>query len=264
MGKSKKRKSKKGSGAKPKQKKKASSEANPSGSGTTDDADKQTSEPSDPATDVPIARVVTGKDRWDAEEANEGKSPLLAEDSKSEPDVVPTGIAATVEKLDKLLGKVELVFVAFFVVALTFVGVYQFVMVTLLKGNVDWADEMIRFLVFFTAMSAAALAAQQRRMMAIDIIPRLLKPKVRAASKIVLALFVVFVCVLLIWAGLLNRASEMKNDAVVSHALSVHNAMLALPIGAALIGLHFLFQAIIDGSYLLRGIAPPEPEMSVH
>ncbi len=228
----------------------------------------------------PIAKIFPpGKKTWDADEQGAGSSVLLAKklakklpeklpeketttEGHSEPAPGPIGLAAMVLRLDQSLAKIELAFVSIFVVALVLIGVYQFAITTVLKGRVDWADEMIRFLVFFTAMSAAALAAQQRRMMAIDFVPRLLSAKKRTIVRILLALFVVFICALLVWAGWLNRESQLLTEQSSDHIISIPDAMLAFPLGIGLIGVHFLFQAIIDGSFLLRRLTPPEPEMS--
>lgn len=183
---------------------------------------------------------------------------------KAAPPAAPPGLMGSLHRLDEALGRVEVAAAAFFAIALALVGTYQFIRVTVLKGQLEWADDMIRYLVFFTAMSAAAFAAQQRKMMAIDYLPRKLSPKVRAYTRIIIAVFVVVVCGLLVYAGWLNRASEMKKQLTGSHIIKPSTAMLALPIGTGLIGLHFLFQAILDGSYLLRGKLPPEPEAAAH
>ena len=195
--------------------------------------------------------------------ATSGADDVAAKSAPQEPEP-PPGFAGLLYRIDAALGQVELIAAALFVAGLTLVAVTQFAVITIFNGKLAWADEMIRFLVFFSAMSAATVAAQQRRMMAIDIVPRLISPKARTILRVVLALFVVFICVLLVYAGWENRLSELKKQQPVTHMISVPDAMLALPIGAALIGLHFLFQAIIDGSYLLHGQIPPETEAVVH
>lgn len=171
--------------------------------------------------------------------------------------------AMVLARVDALLGKLELAVVSASLVLLVSVAVYQFIAVSLLHQRADWTDELIRYSVFFTAMSAAALAAQQKKMMAIDVVPRLLSVRTRAYSRILIALFVAFACYLLFRGGMMNR-DEMAKLQETYHFIDPTVGVLALPIGAALIGVHFLIHAVIDITYLAKGRTPPEPRPAVH
>jgi TRAP-type C4-dicarboxylate transport system permease small subunit len=173
------------------------------------------------------------------------------------------GPAAVLGRIDAALGKAELMVVSISLVLLVAVAVYQFIAVNLLNQRADWTDELIRYSVFFTAMSAAALAAQQKKMMAIDVVPRLLSPRTRAYSRILIALFVAFACYLLFQGGMMNR-DEMAKLTENYHIIDPTLGVLALPIGAALIGVHFLIHAVIEINYLAQGRTPPEPRPVVH
>jgi TRAP-type C4-dicarboxylate transport system permease small subunit len=179
------------------------------------------------------------------------------------PHAQPAGVLG-LRRIDEWVGKLELVAVSIFLASLIGVAVYQFIASKLLGQNKNWPFEVIRYSVFFVAMSAAALAAQQKKMMAIDFVPRLMKPKTRVISRIIIALVVVFVCYLFIRGGLMVRDSIAKTTEHYDVVNPVTGA-LALPIGAALIGFHFLIHAVIDMIYLHAKQMPPDDErISVH
>jgi TRAP-type C4-dicarboxylate transport system permease small subunit len=94
--------------------------------------------------------------------------------------------------------------------------------------------------------------------------PRLMKPKTRIISRIIIALLVTFVCYLFIRGGLMVRESIAKTTEHYDVVSPVTGA-LALPIGAGLIGFHFLLHAVVDMIYLGAGQMPPDDQgISVH
>lgn len=199
----------------------------------------------------------------ESSEEKQGEGADLPEARASDPGEPPGGLILALTRVDNLVGKIEIALVAASLALLVGVAVFQFVAVNLLSMKADWADELVRYSVFFTAMSAAALAAQQKKMMAIDVVPRLLKPKVRAITRVGIAAIVVFACYLLFRGGLMVRASIIKTPAPYRF-ISGANGVLALPIGAALIGFHFFVQAVIEAAYLAAGQLPPSERLSVH
>ena len=167
----------------------------------------------------------------------------------------------------RLIGRgvsgVEYVLVTLFLAALIGVGTYQAVSSYLFQVHEKWPFEMIRYMVFFIAMTGAALAAERQRMITMDFFNRMLSPRGRTAMRVVVAGLVLLVCVLLVKGGLLVRDSIGQRE---PHEL-IHprTGILVLPIGAAVIGFHYLLHALIDIIYLSKGQATPEPkELQVH
>jgi TRAP-type C4-dicarboxylate transport system permease small subunit len=119
-------------------------------------------------------------------------------------------------------------------------------------------------MVFFIAMGGAALAAQRLRMIGMDVLSRFFSRRTRALVRLLHTVLVLFICYLVVTAGLKVRAGEAahKDDYVF---ISRQLALLALPVGTGLIGFHYLLHSLIDLSYLLRGREPPEEaEMPLH
>ncbi len=162
-----------------------------------------------------------------------------------------------VASVDNAIGFVEHGFIALSLFGLMGVGTYQFVSGHFFDANDTWPFEVLRYLVFFCAMGGAALSAQKGRMISMDFLSRKLAPKKRIILRIFIAGFVIFACVLLYKGGMYVREAAAGEEYEV---LSPSLALLALPIGAALIGVHYLLHAISDTMYLAAGLLPPEEE----
>lgn len=174
----------------------------------------------------------------------------------SEPEPGPV---AALRKLDRAVGTAEHAVAAAALAVLVGAGLWQSFASHVLDWHATWPYELIRYSVFFVAMSGAALAAQRGRMFSMDFVSNLLGTRTRLGVQIVIALFVIFACVLLCIGGLEVRRS----------ALAVHETydiippglgLLALPVGAALIAVHYALHGVIDAFYLITRQTPPADE----
>ena len=185
---------------------------------------------------------------------------MSKEPSKTSPppgNATPPNLVGTITGVDNAIGVAEHAFVALSLFGLMGVGTYQFLSTRFLGANDTWPFEALRYLVFFCAMGGASLSAQKGRMISMDFVARKLAPKKRVILRMLVAGFVIFACVLLYKGGMYVRASAKGEEyEVISPSL----ALLALPIGAGLIGVHYLLHAIIDGLYLSAGLIPPEED----
>ena len=165
----------------------------------------------------------------------------------------PPGVAA-LEAIDGALGLVEKILLVGFLVVLIAIGASQAI-VTQFGKSWMWSEEVICYSVFFIAMTGAALSAQTSQLIAMDFLTRLLPPDRRALLRVLLQLFTVVVCALFVVGGMgLRQAASDESGHVIPPELG----LLALPIGAALIGLHVFLHVAVDLLYLLRGRTPPE------
>jgi TRAP-type C4-dicarboxylate transport system permease small subunit len=74
--------------------------------------------------------------------------------------------------------------------------------------------------------------------------------------RIVITVFVVFTCYLLFKGGMFVSKSAGAHYEV----FNPKKALLVLPIGAALIAVHYILHALTDALYLSAGLIPPEEE----
>jgi TRAP-type C4-dicarboxylate transport system permease small subunit len=172
-------------------------------------------------------------------------------------------VAQAVRRLDDELGRLEIAVVGLALLLLVGVGLYQSIAAHLFDKNDPWPYEVIRYSVFFVAMAGAALASQRSRLINLDVITRMLSPRNRAVLRIGTSLVALGTCVLLFKGGLDVRNLPAQ-QAVEYDIIPAPMALLALPLGALLVGVHLLLHALIDVSYLVNGQVAPETEQKVH
>lgn len=178
-------------------------------------------------------------------------------------DAEASGPVAALVSFDGLIGRFEQGLVALFLALLIGIGAYQALVGIVLGNKPAWADEYLRFMVFFVAMSGAALAAQQKKLIAMDIVSRLAPPRVRLFIKIATALFSVAACAWLALAANELRASALSNEAGEGF-ITQYDAMLALPLALWLIVFHLVVSIAVMVQHLVRGTLPVEEAPSGH
>lgn len=199
----------------------------------------------------------SGGDKGEGKEAGKGDDSPETESKSS-----PAESSETPELIGKLvfidtaLGYLEQTFLMVVLFSLIGVGTYQFVASHIFEINSLWPFEALRNLVFLIAMGGATLSAQKGRMISMDFLARKLAPKRRVILRIVIACFVVFACILLYKGGMYVRNAASAHYEIINP----RTALLALPVGAALIGVHYTLHALADLLYLANGQIPPEEE----
>jgi TRAP-type C4-dicarboxylate transport system permease small subunit len=174
-------------------------------------------------------------------------------------------LAAVVRSSDEMLGKFEQVVL----VTLLFSVMMVAVIATLSDKIADahpfghFKDDAIRGGTFAMALIGAAFAMHQGRHLSMDLISRRLAPRARLFLKIVLALFTIFIVLLMIRSGFhtIVKEAEFKAD---DKLITPMRLAYLVPIGGALIIVHTLLHTIIDLNYIFRGKTPPEKMRTGH
>jgi TRAP-type C4-dicarboxylate transport system permease small subunit len=171
--------------------------------------------------------------------------------------------AQVLRRLNDLVGTVETGVLVILVAVLVGGAVYQVLAEQVLDRRETWPYELIRYGVFFVAMSGAALAAQRQGMFHMDLVTRLFPARMRSALRILTALLVIAMCGLVISSGLdLRRGSYQLNEGF--EVISTAHGYVALVIAFGLIGLHYALHAAIEVVYLANHRLPPEPPHGGH
>jgi TRAP-type C4-dicarboxylate transport system permease small subunit len=119
-----------------------------------------------------------------------------------------------------------------------------------------WGETLLRHLVLWVGFLGASVAACEERQFAMDALPRALGPRAKAAAGLLCHLFTVAVC-----AGLLNAAigffkEEWANPSalftVLGHDVPTWAFETIIPIGFALLGVHYLIKAALSGADLRK------------
>jgi len=175
---------------------------------------------------------------------------------RPEPDDI-----AMIRAVDRAVGVVEVALLCLFLATLIGVAVFNFIANHLLDHNPTWTDELIRYSVFFTAWTGAALAAQTDQLLNMDVITRLVRPMTRVTIRIFTRALTLVACGFLVWGGFKVRGIVAGEDYEV---ISKGTVALAFPVGALLVGFHVFLHLIIDILYLVRRQEPPEAHVSLH
>jgi TRAP-type C4-dicarboxylate transport system permease small subunit len=205
--------------------------------------------------DIPVTR------KQDAIEPEPRASVLDLKAPITYPDDGP--LSAKVRKVDNMIGVAEQVVLVTILIAVVLTGASHALLDRFFHIHVPFKDDVIRAGTFAIAMLAGPFATNQAKHHSMDLISRRLSPRARLFLKVLLALFVIFMVILLIRSGLHNITNEEQfaaEDKIISR---VRIAWL-IPIGGFLIILHTVLHTIIDVDYILRKKTPPEKMRSGH
>lgn len=177
-------------------------------------------------------------------------------------DTPDPGWVQALLKVDRGAGLVEQSLLVLFLGALIGIGAYQAIGRNVFNSSPVWTFEVLRYSVFFIAMTGAALSAHTKQVIRMDVLTRILSPKGRSYARIATALFTIFICFFLAYSGMKLRGAllDEKDYEIIRPATGV----LALPIGMMLIAFHMLVQIIVYGAALARGEVPREDRPAVH
>jgi len=203
----------------------------------------------------------------DSEESN--KSEDVESDSPGQ-DVDPNApaLVKTLRKVDGYIGVGELALLCLFLVIMIGSGVWE-TYAFFTKTNEAKPAELIKFSVFFGALTGAALAAQRGQMISMDIISRLLSPKTRAWVRVVTTIFTVAMCFYMVKKGWqvydVKAAEAGKKGAEHYYYFNQAHGALAVALAGVMLAFHFTLHTVVDVAYLATGKVPPEDdEVKVH
>lgn len=168
----------------------------------------------------------------------------------------------TLLRIDRGVGLAEQILLCVFLAVLIGVGAYQAIGRNFFNKSPVWSFEVLRYSVFFIAMTGAALSAHTKQVIRMDVLTRVLSPRGRAYTRIGTAVFTILVCLFFAYAGWTLREAllDEKEFSVIRPSTGV----LAIPIGGLLIAFHMLVQAVEMTTALARGELPAEDEQAVH
>jgi TRAP-type C4-dicarboxylate transport system permease small subunit len=171
--------------------------------------------------------------------------------------------AQMLRRLNDMVGTLETAVLVLLVAVLVGGAVYQVLADKVLDQRETWPYELIRYSVFFVAMTGAALASQRQGMFHMDLVTRLFPARMRSGLRILTALLVVAMCALVINSGLdLRRGAHELNEGY--ELLSTGHGYVAMIVAFGLIALHYVLHAAIEVVYLANRRLPPEPPHGGH
>ncbi len=108
-----------------------------------------------------------------------------------------------------------------------------------------WAESFLRIMVLWVAMLGAMVATRERNHISIDLLSRLLPPKLFLPLRILAQLFAVVVCGVAAWYCLEYVGYEYEDETIAFAEVPVWVCQAILPVGFAVMALRFLISIFI-------------------
>ncbi len=154
-----------------------------------------------------------------------------------------------IRKIEAALGYVENVLLVVFLTITVAMAFLQVILREFWSTGIIWADVFLRHLVLWIGFLGAALAAKESRHFSINIITKRLPPMLQRIVQVFLHVAAAVVCYFLYDAGMSFISDEIKYNneplfTLFGKSIMPYYMEIVIPVGFALIGLHFLFRAV--------------------
>ena len=149
-----------------------------------------------------------------------------------------------IESIDKLIAKIETALVILLLSAMIILAFTQVVLRNVFSKGILWADPMLRYIVLWIAFLGASLATREDRHINIDILTRLLSPRLKKITGTVVNLFTAGVCFLLLRASVVFIKTEIEFPREIFFGLKVWMVESIIPVGFLIMGLRFILNAV--------------------
>jgi TRAP-type C4-dicarboxylate transport system permease small subunit len=128
--------------------------------------------------------------------------------------------------------------------ALVGLSTAQILLRNLFETGLAWADPLLRLLVLWLCLAGALAATRANKHIRIDVVSRLLPPRVAGLLDRITALFTAGVCALVAWEGARLVWFEYQDGTALAAGIPAWVAELVIPVGFALIALRFALHGL--------------------
>jgi C4-dicarboxylate transporter DctQ subunit len=158
-------------------------------------------------------------------------------------------------KIDSALSAVEGVILTVFLVAILLLSFTQVILREGFSSGIIWGDVLARHLVLWIGFLGASIAVSENRHINVEAIKRFLPAAVERYGAVLTDLFAAVVCGYLTSAAVSFLKSEIESDTVLFGPVKAWHGELIIPVGFALLSLHFAIRMILHFSpNLERGV----------
>ncbi len=146
--------------------------------------------------------------------------------------------------IDEIISKIETALVIILLSLMVIIGFVQVLLRNLFQTGFLWADPLLRYAVLWIAFIGASIATYEDRHINIDVLTRLLSPKLKRLISVITNAFALIICVILLNASI--DFIKMEIVYPIEIFLGIKNWMLEIiiPIGFGLMSLRFLFRIL--------------------
>lgn len=154
--------------------------------------------------------------------------------------------------LDRFLVKAETVLLVAFLTAMILLSFAQVILRNVFDTGILWADPFVRHLLIWAGFLGAAIATHEERHIGIDALTKFFTPKLKTLAQIFTSLFALIVCYYLADAALVFLRDEKAAGSEFVLSMPLWVAIIIIPAGYALMGVHFVVKIIESIGKLLR------------
>lgn len=120
----------------------------------------------------------------------------------------------------------------------------QIVLRNFFSTGVAWVDPLLRVLVLWVGLIGAMVAARLDKHISVDVLTRLLNPRLTAIGQLVTRLFAAAVSGLIAWHAARFIVDEWRSGSVAFAGLPAWLLELIIPLAFGIIAFRFLLQAL--------------------
>jgi TRAP-type C4-dicarboxylate transport system permease small subunit len=155
-------------------------------------------------------------------------------------------------RIRQVLYKLEDGFLALLFGAMVVLALAQIVLRNLFDVGLAWSDPLLRVMVLWVGLLAAAVASRDDRHIAIDLVTRWFGDRTRSAIGVVTALFTAVVCAVIAWNGVRLVALDREAGVELTAGMSGWLFELIIPLSFGVIALRYLIHAAARFAAALR------------
>jgi TRAP-type C4-dicarboxylate transport system permease small subunit len=129
----------------------------------------------------------------------------------------------------------------------------QVILRNFFQAGFIWADILLRHMVLWIGFLGAAIATREEKHISIDALTRFLPPRVRSSVHALTSIFAAGVCAVLGHASIAFIENDVAFGSTVYGDVPSWYSQIIIPVGFALLCLHFLVRAAINARAALVG-----------
>jgi TRAP-type C4-dicarboxylate transport system permease small subunit len=129
----------------------------------------------------------------------------------------------------------------------------QIVLRNLFDIGFIWIDPLLRTMVLWVGMLGALVATRQGKQISVDVLTRILTPRLCLISKVVTLGFAALVCGIIAWHSTLFIIDEWTYKSIAFASVPAWIPESIIPVGFAIMTVRFMIQSISAVVHLFRG-----------
>lgn len=149
-----------------------------------------------------------------------------------------------IRSIDKNLAFLENGLIVLLLGVMVVMAFLQVLLRNFFDTGILWGDIFLRHLVLWVGFIGASLATREEKHINIDILQRVLKPSFVPYVQIFVDLVTLYICFLLMRAGIVFVASEKEAGTILFERVPAWYLQIIIPIGFGMIGFRFLLKIL--------------------